>query len=203
MISFGTLFFPYPHCTPEYYEVSTHVCYTSTMQNFKETEAFTNIKNKLLDYLSRQDYSEAKLLEKVLQLKKNYPSTQRYTHYTKKNVLIAIEHLKKYGIINEIRFLEAMLASGLRSEYGIRRITQRMYQRGYKKEHIALVLAKHKENENERDFSKIVRLAQQRKQTLLRKYPNEHPSQIKKRLIGYLAQKGFEYDEISSLLEQL
>lgn len=171
------------------------------MEEFENSETFTNIKTKLLDYLSRQDYSEAKLLEKVCNLKKYYPTTKRYEHYTPHNVRIVIEHMKQLGYINEIRFLENILLQGLRSEYGMQRISQKMYRKKYHKDNIKQVLENKDQFETERDYSKIQRLLERKKETLLHRYPNESVYELRKRLMGFLMQKGFSYEEITMLLE--
>ena len=173
------------------------------MEDFRNTQDYINLKSKLLDYLGRQDYSEAKLLEKVCNLKKNYPQTIRYRYYTQKNVLLVIDDLKELGLINEIRFLENMIYSSLRSNYGIRRVKQKMYRHKYKKENIEHVLRQYEEDKPQRDLSKIISTTQRRKETLQRKYKDESDYTLERRLFQFLAQKGFEYDEISTILKEL
>ncbi|MCH7493052.1 hypothetical protein IID19_05760, partial [Patescibacteria group bacterium] len=46
---------------------------------------YQHIKEKLIDYLSRQGFSERKLLQKVIDLKRRYPRTKRYYFYTADN----------------------------------------------------------------------------------------------------------------------
>jgi SOS response regulatory protein OraA/RecX len=170
---------------------------------FEHSEDYKNIRDKILDYLGRQDYSKAKLLEKVTSLKKNYPKTKRYAHYTPDNVQYVIDRLESLNLINEKRFLENMLYSGLRSQYGIRRITQKMYTRKYPKKLIESVLKEHAESGERHDLTRITSMAQRRKESLERKYPDADAYEIKERLFAFLAQKGFEYDDIQKIIESL
>ncbi|PIR93721.1 hypothetical protein COT97_05135 [Candidatus Falkowbacteria bacterium CG10_big_fil_rev_8_21_14_0_10_39_11] len=172
---------------------------------FEATTDFANIYNKLLDYLSRQDHSEAKLVEKVTNLKKYYSKTRRYDNYTRENVEYVIEILKKKGILNEVRNLERMLELSLDQVYGIRRIEQKMYTRKYKKENIKKVLTEHRRSEYNFNYEKIEALVNKKRSDLKKKYEGDKEKlyQIKTKLYAFLAQKGFEGEEIKLILNKI
>jgi len=170
------------------------------MNDFYQTQDYQYIKDKILDYLSIQDYSEAKLLQKVLLLKQRYPKTKRYKNYTKPNIEFVIKRLVELKVIDEIRFLENLIYSSLASKYGIKKIQQKMYIKMYKRSNIEKILAKYNEDKPEKDFTKITTLTKFKKDTLLRKYPNESTYDIDKRLFNFIAQKGFEYEEIKEII---
>ncbi len=180
-----------------------YTIHMTTHTPFEETPGYQHLKAKLLDYLSQRDYSEARLFEKVCSLRERYPNTKRYEPYTPANIRLVINRLKEVGIIDEVRFLENMLYASLHSQYGLRRITQKMYRNKYAKEHIEAVLRRFHEDAPERDLSSITRAVQRRKATLMRKYPDESKHIINKRLFQFVAAKGFSYDEIKQILSLL
>ena len=55
---------------------------------------YQHIKEKIIDYLSRQGFSEGKLLQKVTNLKRHYPHTVRYRFYTPEHVQPVLDELK-------------------------------------------------------------------------------------------------------------
>lgn len=169
--------------------------------DFKDSQDYLNIKNKIFDYLGRQDCSEKKLIQKVCDLKKNYPQTKRYENYDSENVLIVIEDLKKEGIIDEVKFLQNMIELSLDSKYGLNRIKQKMYQKLYKKENIEKVFKDFQENPIKRDFTRIIKITKQKREFLLKKYPQESDYDINQRLFAFLAQKGFEFNEVGMILK--
>ena len=174
-------------------------------KEFEATADFANIYSKILDYLARQDYSEAKLLEKVLNLPKYYSKTKRYENYTRENVEAVIEVLKEKGLIDENKFLERMLERSLSGEHGLRRIQQKMYQRRYKKENIKKVLDEFQEKNIQFDLTRISEKTKKKKQDFERKYKGDKVklSQIRGRLFQFLGQKGYGVEEINKVLKEL
>ncbi|HCC22665.1 TPA: hypothetical protein DF272_00595 [Candidatus Falkowbacteria bacterium] len=172
---------------------------------FETTTDFTNICNKILDYLGRQDYSEAKLVEKVTNLKKYYPKTKRYDNYTSENVTRVIEELKKKGVMDEVKFLTRMLEAYLGREYGIRTIERKMRERKYKKENIVEVIDSYRRSGSEFDYTKIEKVAVKKKEQWEKKYYDDKQKfyQIKTKLYVWLAQKGFESGEIKQIITRI
>lgn len=175
------------------------------MSNIKPSvEDYQHIKEKLIDYLSRQGFSERKLLKKVTDLKKNYPRTKRYIFYDRKNVQKVIDELKKDGYIDDKKYARDVLRQLKDRKDGIQRIRQKMYRRLIPEKIINDVLGDWKEKGAKQDFTIILREAKRKYERLLEKHPSKKDVYtVKNKLYGFLAQKGYQLDEIKKIIDKV
>jgi len=174
------------------------------MQELPTTEDFNNIRQKIIDYLSRQGFSERKLLQKVTDLKKNYPKTKRYFFYTRPNVQKVIDEMKQEGYIDDLKYAKDVLRQLKDRKDGIQRIRQKMYRRLIPEKIISEVLGRWQQQGTKQDYSIIVRNAMQKKKRLEEKYPgkkNEYDRN--QRMYAFLAQKGYLPDDIDKIINLL
>lgn len=173
--------------------------------DFESTEEFTIIYTKLLDYLAARDYSEKKLLQKMMLLKKNYPQSKRYKGFNERRIQYCIDKLKKEGAIDEERSVRHIIHSSLSGIYGLRRVQQKLFKHGYRKEIILRVFEEFKESEDEPDYTRIIEKTKNRKESLENKYKGDEAKlrDIRSKLVQFLSHKGFNYDEILIILNEV
>lgn len=167
-------------------------------------EDYQHIKDKLLDYLSRQGFSERKLLKKVTDLKRNYPRTKRYEFYMSKYVQQVIDELKELGYIDDRKYAQAVLRQLRDRKDGIHRIRVKMYQRLIPKDIINEVLEAWQEKGTKQDYTAIIRDAKRKYERLLEKYSSKKDRYtINSRLYAFLAQKGYTPDEVKEIVSKV
>lgn len=105
-----------------------------------------NIYNKMLDYLSKRNYSEEKLIQKIINLKKYYPYSQRYQNYNRENAEIALSLVKEYGFLNEEQYGRNLLDCLVNKKDGLMRIRQKMLNRLIKKDVVEKIISKFKKS---------------------------------------------------------
>lgn len=163
-------------------------------------EDYQHIRDKILEYLSRQGFSEKKLIEKVTRLKKSYPHTKRYRFYTHEHVTRVTGELKEEGVINDHVYAQDVLRQLLNKKNGILRIKQKMYRRLIPPEIIDEVLHEFELTGRQQTYDKIVRDV---KNKLLRLKEKGVPArQHLPRVYAFLAQKGYLPDDIKHILKQ-
>jgi len=169
-----------------------------------EDEVYAHIRNKIIDYLSRQTFSEKKLLSKVLELKRRYPRTKRYEQYTASNVQRVIDDLKGEGIIDDRRYAQDVLRQLRDTTNGIRRISEKMRRRLIPQGIIREVLEDFESQGRPQDYAKIQRETFRKYSELARKHPGlppDHPK-IRTALFAFLARKGYMPDDIGEILKR-
>ncbi len=177
--------------------------YINMIENLPTSEDYQHIKEKLIDYLSRQGFSERKLLQKVTDLKKNYPRTKRYLFYTTQNVQKVINELKNQGYIDDQKYAKDVLRQLKDRKDGIQRMRQKMYTRLIPVNIINEVLGNWKELGSKQDYSIIIRDAKRKYERLCEKYPTKKDKYtIQTKLYAFLAQKGYGPDEIKNIISQ-
>lgn len=182
-------------------ETTTRRGYDGDMVDIHPTEEdFKNIRNKILDYLSRQGFSERKLLEKVTRLKKNYPHSARYTFYTSRWIQRVIDDLKKEGFIDDKKYAQDVLRQLKNKQDGILRIKEKMYRRLIPPSIIEEVLAGFNREGRTQSYEKIIKNVKRKKEELQRKKIPKKEHQM--RLYAFLAQKGFLPDDIQQIMQQ-
>lgn len=166
-------------------------------------EDYQHIKDKLLDYLSRQGFSERKLMQKVLDLKRRYPRTKRYFFYTEEHVQKVINELKKIGLIDDRKYAEDVLRQLQDRKNGRHRIRQKMNQRMIPAPIIQEVLQAWQDEGAKQDLSIIIREAKRKYERLLEKHPSrkDHYT-IQTKLYAFLAQKGYTSDEVKDIINK-
>ncbi|MBI4652829.1 RecX family transcriptional regulator [Candidatus Kuenenbacteria bacterium] len=160
-----------------------------------------NIYNKLLDYLSKRNYSEEKLIQKIINLKKYYPHSQRYQNYNRENTKIAISLIKEYGFLNEKEYARNLLNYLINKKDGLKRIRQKMLNRLIKKDIVKKTISEFRKKFKQ-DLTRIIELTKLKREQLQKKYKNDwkKTSQINNKLYLFLQQKGYNGDEITEVL---
>jgi|GEM_PF-5858995 len=167
-------------------------------------ETYAHIRDKILDYLSRQGFSEKKLLHKVTDLRRRYPHTNRYAGYIASNVLKVIGDLKKEGIINDEAFARDVLRQLKDKKDGPERIRQKMYRRLIPKGIIEKVMQEFAADSFQQDFSSIVRDVRRKKEDLVDKYGRSRKASyvIWQKVYAYIAQKGYYPDDVRIIMHK-
>ena len=172
--------------------------------NLPTPEDFQHIKEKLIDYLSSQSFSEAKLIQKVIDLKRRYPKTKRYFFYTKENINKVIGELKSLGYIDDHKYAESVLRQLKDRKDGIQRIRQKMYTRLIPTDIINEVLGEWQEQGAKQDNSIIIRDAKRKYERLCEKHPAKTEKYtIQTKLYAFIAQKGYTPDQIKEIIEKI
>ncbi len=171
------------------------------MSNQPTPEDYQHIKEKIVDYLSRQGYSEKKLLQKVTDLKRHYPTTLRYRFYTITHVQIVLDELKELGVVDDLRFARNVLAQLIDRKDGLYRIKEKMRRRLIPPAMIDRALKEWKQAGQGQDFTAIVRETKRKYERLKEKFPKENMGyEVRRRLYAFLGQKGYVSEEIKKIL---
>lgn len=166
-------------------------------------EDYQHIKEKLIDYLSRQGFSERKLLKKVTDLKRRYPRTKRYLFYTPEHIQKVINELKSSGVIDDRKYAQDVLRQLRDRKDGIHRIRQKMHQRMIPAPIIEDVLQEWQESGAKQDYSAVIRDAKRKYERLCEKYPSKKDHYtINTKLYAFLAQKGYTPDEVKEIVRK-
>jgi len=166
-------------------------------------EDYQHIKDKLYDYLSRQGFSERKLLKKVMDLKRRYPRTKRYCFYTTVHVQKVINELKEQGLIDDRKYAKEVLRQLRDRKDGIHRIREKMYQRLISASIIQEVLQEWQSQGDKQDHTAVIRDVKRKYERLCRKHPSDKDHYtIQSKLYAFLAQKGYTPDEIKEIISK-
>lgn len=169
-----------------------------------QPEDYQHIKEKLVDYLARQDFSERKLLQKVTDLKRNYPRTERYRFYTQPHVQKVIDELKRQGLIDDRRYAQNVLRQLKDRKDGIHRIRQKMYRRLIPRDIIEETLKAWEEQGAQQDYTIILREAKRKLERLKEKHTSKKEQYtIRQKLFAFVAQKGYTVDEVKKIIDQV
>ncbi|MFH1838587.1 MAG: RecX family transcriptional regulator [Candidatus Kuenenbacteria bacterium] len=160
-----------------------------------------NIYNKMLNYLSKRNYSEEKLIQKIINLKKYYPHSQRYQNYIRENAEIAISLIKEYGFLNEEQYARNLLNYLINKKDGLMRIKQKILNRLIKKNIVEKIINEFRKKSNQ-DLTRIIELTKLKREQLQKKYKNDWKkiAQINSKLYLFIQQKGYISDEIEKIL---
>jgi len=169
-----------------------------------DKETYEHIREKIIDYLSRQGFSEKKLLKKVTELRERYPYTARYAGYISCNVQEVIIDLKKEGMVNDESYARDVLRQLKNKKDGPERIRQKLYRRLVPKEVIELVMAEFAREDFKQDFSRIIRDVIRKHKDLIQKYGKSKKANyiIWKKVYAYLAQKGYYPEDIRMITKK-
>jgi SOS response regulatory protein OraA/RecX len=98
-----------------------------------------------------------------------------------------------------------MAENSLTKDYGPRRLKLKMMRGGYKKELIEKVMKELAESNQQPDYSKIIRLTITKRKVLENKYRSDVKKlrSVKQRLVQFLAQRGYDFDNIKKILEKV
>ena len=142
--------------------------------------ALAEIYNKALDLLSRREHSRKEL---YLKLTKRFES--------KENINLTLDKLEENNLLSDSRFAEEYVQARRRKGFGPIKITVELQNRGVNE---SLIF-----NEIQR-FDDWVSLAEK---SFKKKFPNGPSSDLKElqKQKNFLANKGFSFNEIESVLE--
>ncbi len=164
-------------------------------------EDYQHIRDKILDYLSRQGFSEKKLLQKVTDLKKHYPNSRRYLFYTPEHVQKVLDELKVVGLVDDEKYCRDVLRQLQDRKDGVYRIKEKMRRRLLPPAVIETVLGEWKRSGVAQDYTAIVRETSRKYERLKEKYPSKKEQYtIRGKLYAFLGQKGYELDQIKEIL---
>ena len=174
------------------------------IQKIQNNTDLKNIYNKMLDYLSERDYSEEKLIQKIMDLKKHYPRSRRYQNYIRENAEKALSLVKEYGFLNEERYTRNLLDYLINKKDGLRLIRQKMLNRLIKKDIVEKIIDEFRK-ESEQDLTRIIELTKSKREQLQKKYKNDwiKTAQINAKLYLFAQQKGYTNDEIKKILSEI
>lgn len=165
---------------------------------------YQHIKEKIIDYLARQGFSEKKLLQKVTDLKKHYPHTTRYRFYTPEHVQKVLDELKDIGLVNDAKYAHEVLRQLQDRKDGVYRIKDKMRRRLIPADIIEAVLQEWEQSGVEQDYTAIIRETRRKHERLKEKYPSPKGKYtVKRKLYAFLAQKGYSADDIKEILRQI
>lgn len=166
-------------------------------------EDYQHIKEKIVDYLSRQGFSEKKLLQKVTDLKKHYPRTQRYYFYTTEHVQKALDDLKDLGLVDDEKYAYDVLHQLQDRKDGLYRIKDKMRRRLIPPAIIEKVLGEWKRAGVSQDYTAIIRETKRKADRLNEKHPSlKGQYLVRQKLYAFLAQKGYGAEEIREILKK-
>lgn len=162
---------------------------------------YQHIREKIIDYLSRQGFSEKKLLQKVTDLKRHYPQTERYRFYTPEYVQKVLDELKALGLVDDEKFCRDVLRQLQDRKDGLYRIKDKMRRRLIPPTIIDNVLREWQQSGVKQDYTAIIRETKRKYERLKEKHPSAKGEYtIKGKLYAFLAQKGYGGDEIKEIM---
>lgn len=175
------------------------------MHDNMDQETHDHIREKIIDYLSRQGFSERKLLRKVTDLRTRYPYSQRYAGYISRNVQEVLDEMKKEGIVNDASYAREVLRQLQDKKDGPARIRQKLFTRLLPKEIIESVMREFSEKGFQQDFSKIIRDVKRKHKDLELKLGHSQKARyvIWQKLYAYLAQKGYYPEDIRKIMHEV
>ncbi|RMH71884.1 MAG: regulatory protein RecX [Gemmatimonadetes bacterium] len=145
-------------------------------------------KEYLLYLLSRRAYSRKELHQRAI--RKGYPAEIIHE---------ILDDLERVNLVNDTQFAEQWVASRLRSKpRGAKLLRLELKQKGIAPDIIDTVLADQFNDENPEKI-----FAQRVTQNYLKKVKHLDPHIQKRRIYQFLSRRGFSYDAISSVLDDL
>jgi regulatory protein len=145
--------------------------------------------NYALNLLAARPYSTQSLRRKLVQ--KEYPADE---------VTSALERLTANGLLNDSRYAEQYARSKILSAGASkRRLQQELYRKGIKGETVTNAIASVIEEEEIDPAEMIERIARKK----LAQLGDLEPLVVRRRLFAFLARRGYELDEIKSVVARL
>jgi regulatory protein len=152
----------------------------------EDTEVLKKAKGYALRLLKLRPRSCAELSRKM--------ADKGYAGDVVSDVLDVLTHM---GLMDDDAFAKAWLQYRLNKPMGLRRITQELVQKGISKDKIRGHWDEIKENYDELEVVRA--LAKKR----ARQYNNVDPLKRKKRVMDYLARRGFQLDVIMKVIKDI
>lgn len=163
-----------------------------------------NIYDKMLDYLSKNDMAEARLVDRVHRLQLRYPRSERYRNYSKENCRIVIPLLREEGYVDEERYARRVFDSLKDKKDGLRAIRQKMLRRQISAAVVDDLLRRFTEATRQ-DLTKITEAARKKLGQLCNRFAADPVKkfQIRQKLYAWLAMKGYSSEEIASISRKI
>ncbi|MEK7584132.1 MAG: RecX family transcriptional regulator [Patescibacteria group bacterium] len=163
-----------------------------------------NIYDKMLDYLSKNDMAEARLVDRVHRLQLRYPRSERYRRYSKENCRVVIPLLREEGYVDDERYARRVFDSLKDKRDGLRMIRQKMLRRQIKVTVVDELLKKFSEAVRQ-DLTKITEAARKKLHQLRDKYASDPVKkfQIRQKVYAWLAMKGYSSEETASISRKI
>ena len=155
----------------------------------KEGWSLLNCKERAIYLISNYSKTEKQLKDKLKQSKK----------YTDEIIEETIKFLKKHNFINDEDFANRFIELH-KNQYSEKAIRQKLYEKGIKKDIIDKVIEQNKELFESKELIKKI---------LLKKCPNYYSIKdamdLKERqkIYAYLARKGFAYEDITDVINNI
>jgi len=163
---------------------------------------FKNIYLKMLDYLSKNDMAEQRLVDRINRLKIRYPASKRYELYTKVNAWKIIPLLREDGYTDEERFAARVFDSLKDKKDGLHMIRRKMLYRQINPKVVEQIVNIFVNSEHRQDLSKITHAAKEKYRNLQKKFDQDpvKKHQIKSKLYAWLAMRGFDSHEATRII---
>jgi regulatory protein len=117
--------------------------------------------------------------------------------YDEALIISVVDELASWGLIDDAAFAKAWLQYRLNKPMGFRRIAQELAEKGIPKDMVRSHWDEVKENYDELEVVRA--LAKKR----ARQYNNIDPLKRKKRVMDYLARRGFQLDVIMKAIKEI
>ena len=155
------------------------------LRQILRNEMFLKCKNKALNILSKSSQSEKRMKEKLSE------------DFEEDVIEEVIDFLKKYNFINDNELASKIVSTNLNlNKCGKNKIKQNLYNKGIEKSAINEAIS---EINMEDEFENALYLAQKRYTRL----KNEDPKKAYAKVANHLAYKGFSYDIIKMVLNNI
>jgi SOS response regulatory protein OraA/RecX len=164
-----------------------------------------NIYLKMIDYLSQADMAEQRLVDRIVRLKKRYPTTRKYDRYTAENARAVLPLLRQEGYLNEERYARRLFDFLRDKRDGLPAIRRKMLSRRIQRQLVEKILSEFESAEIGQDLERITAAARARLSALRKKF-GAHPQkkyQIRSKLYAWLALRGFSTHEIASISKEI
>jgi regulatory protein len=117
--------------------------------------------------------------------------------YEEEIVDIVIDSLKKYNLLNDIELATRIKNDNINiGRYGVNKVKQNLYKKGIQKEDIEEVS---KDIDEDKEYENALYLAKKRYE----KVKGEDKNKIYQKLSQHLAYKGFQYDIIKRVINEV
>lgn len=157
----------------------------ASLKSILGDEMYLKAKNKALNILAKADQSEKKIREKLL------------NDYDEDTIDKVIEFLKSNNFINDTILAQKIVNTNLNlNKCGKNRIKQNLYNKGLDASSISEALS---EIDTDEEFDNAMYLAKKRYERVKK----EDKKKIYQKLSQHLAYKGFNYDIIKRVLNEL
>lgn len=174
-------------------------------QHAHDEDALRLIRAKMIEYLSKADMAEQRLVDRIVRLRIRYPHTERYRGYTKENARRVIEDLRADGLVNEERFAAAVF-TGLLDRYdGPALIRQKMMRRQISGVVVNRIVREYESAGQTQNYERIIARAQKKAGSIQKKVKHRPGKEaiVRQRLYQWLRGRGYRHDECMHIIKMI